>query len=438
LLGRSTYTLLQRAFLFFSRPIFLRAYFRASALYKRTTPPPAELIQLTAYPGTATITGVTLNPRDYDEVWVTDASTVYRTTDGGVSWSNVTRDLATFGVGTIQSVEWFGGEAVAGTNAGVFGAFPGQFDPLHFYWYRLGSDLPHAPVYALYSSRVTASFLVAALLGRGAWRMEDHLPTATPTPTPTKRATPAPTHTPIRTPAPTPVRTPAPTPKPTPPPTRKPTTPPTPAPKPAALVTSKSVNDVAAPGTRAAAGTFTVTNELAVAETVASATVSANHPGLFSSMTLSGGGQSVTVTPPTANTTFTFTKPVMVPAGGSVSFSLDAVVAANPVMLGKEIKYAGLTVTATVPGGGSTWPLSGALLMLGITLVGLPGRTRRRALILAVVALGLAAASTGCGGGNNGPRFETSAQEVTAVNVTAGGMPETVAGVPASLGTVSD
>ncbi len=198
------------------------------------------------------------------------------------------------------------------------------------------------------------------------------------------------------------------------------------------------MNDVGAPGSTVAAGTFTITNALAVTETVASLTVSVTRPGLFSSMTLSGGGQSVTVTPPTANTTFTFKTPVMIPAGGSVRFSLSAVIAANPVMLGKEIKYAGLTVTAAVPGGGSTWPLSGALLMLGIALLGLPDRTRRRALILAVLALGFAAASSGCGGGNNGPRFETSAQDPTAVNVTAGGMPETVAGVPASLGTVSD
>ncbi len=107
-------------------------------------------------------------------------------------------------------------------------------------------------------------------------------------------------------------------------------------------------------------------------------------------------------------------------------------------MLGKEIKYAGLTVTATVPDSGSRWPLSGALLMLGMALLGLPDRTRRRALILVVLALGLAAASTGCGGGNSGPRFETSAQAVIAVNVTGGGMPETVEGTPASLGTVSD
>ncbi len=52
------------------------------------------------------------------------------------------------------------------------------------------------------------------------------------------------------------------------------------------------MNDVGAPGSTVAAGTFTITNELAVTETVASLTVSVTRPGLFSSMTLSGGGQS--------------------------------------------------------------------------------------------------------------------------------------------------
>jgi hypothetical protein len=146
----------------------------------------------------------------------------------------------------------------------------------------------------------------------------------------------------------------------------------------------------------------------------------------------------VTVTPPVASTTFVFPTPVTIPPGGSVRFSLSARIAANPVMLDNEIKYAGLTVTTAVPVSGDTWPLNGALLMLGVTLFGLPGRMRRRAIVLAVLMLGLAVASTGCGGGNNGPRLESSAQEVTGANVTAGGVPEPVAGVPASLGTVSD
>lgn len=55
-----------------------------------------------------------------------------------------------------------------------------------------------------------------------------------------------------------------------------------------------------------------------------------------------------------------------------------------------------------------------------------------------MLALGLAAAATGCGGGNNGPRFESSVQAVTAADVTAGGSSETIYALPASLGAVSD
>jgi hypothetical protein len=186
------------------------------------------------------------------------------------------------------------------------------------------------------------------------------------------------------------------------------------------------------------AGAFTLTNELLVAETLASATVSVSRPGLFSSMTLTGGGQTVTVTPPAASTTFTFKTPITIPAGGSVRFSLTAVIALNPVRLGNEIKFAGVMVTGPPRSRGGAWPLSGGFLMLGIMLLGLPDRTRRQALILAVLALGLAAASTGCGSSSNGPRIESSAQELIAVNVTAGSTPEPVAGVPAPLGTVSD
>ncbi len=120
-------------------------------LYKRTAPYPAELTQLTAYPGTAPITGVTVKPGVYDEVFVTDASNVYRSTDGGGSWFNVTGDLATYGVGTIQSVEWFGNTAIVGTNKGVFQwqVLPGRA----FSWDQLGIGLPHALVYDLHSYR---------------------------------------------------------------------------------------------------------------------------------------------------------------------------------------------------------------------------------------------------------------------------------------------
>jgi hypothetical protein len=166
-------------------------------------------------------------------------------------------------------------------------------------------------------------------------------------------------------------------------------------------------------------------------------TINVSHRGLFSTMTLSGGGQSGTVTPPGSNATFTFATPIAVPPGGSVTFSLSAVIAANPVMLGGEIKYAGLAA-APLPMSTSTWPLSVALSILGITLLGLPDSTRRRAITITVLTLGLAAASTGCGSSSSGPRVLVgSAQQVTSVVISAAGVPATVAGLPAKLGTIT-
>ena len=205
---------------------------------------------------------------------------------------------------------------------------------------------------------------------------------------------------------------------------------------PPANVTSTSVTNVAAPGATVAAGTLTIQNPSAVTESIASASINVSDPGLFSTMTLSGAGQSVTVTSPSASTRFTFTTPISIPAGGSVTFSASAVIAMHPVMLGGEIKYAGLTPTNSLPITTSTWSLIGGLLMLGVALLGLPGGKRRRVIIIAVLGLGLAAASAGCGGGSSGPIPVSSTQQVTAVAISAGGAPATVKGLPASLGTV--
>ena len=96
-----------------------------------------------------------------------------------------------------------------------------------------------------------------------------------------------------------------------------------------------------------------------------------------------------------------------------------------------------MTLTTSQPVGRGVWPLEGGLLILGIVMLGLPDNKRRRAIIIAVLLLGMAAASTGCGGSSNGPNLVASSQEVTAVAVTAGRAPATVGGVPASLGTVA-
>jgi hypothetical protein len=186
------------------------------------------------------------------------------------------------------------------------------------------------------------------------------------------------------------------------------------------------------------AGTFTVRNNLTVTESIGSATISVSRPTLFSTMTLSVGGQSKTLTPPAALSTFTFATPITVPGGGSVTFSLSAMIVLNPAMLGSEIKYAGLTLTASPPITWSTWPLAAGLLIVGITLLGLPDGLRRRAIIVAALALGLAVESAGCGSSIPSKGLVASSdQQVTAVAVTAGGAPATVGGLPALLSAIA-
>jgi microsomal dipeptidase-like Zn-dependent dipeptidase len=207
---------------------------------------------------------------------------------------------------------------------------------------------------------------------------------------------------------------------------------------PPANVTSTSVSNAAAPGATVAAGTLTIQNQSSVTESIASASIKVSRPGLFSTMTLSGAGQTITVTSPSAATTFTFKTPISIPAGKSVTFSVNAVIAMHPVMLGGgEIGYAGLMPTNSLPITARNWPLTGGLLMLGIVLLGLRDGKRRRAIMIAVLGLGLAAASAGCGGGSNGPIPVFSTQQVTAVAISAGSATAKVQGLPANLGTIT-
>jgi hypothetical protein len=118
-------------------------------------------------------------------VWVTDASNVYFSNDAGTSWFNVTGNLATFSVGAIRSLVARGTAPIVGTDKGVF---VGDADAN---WSQVGSGLPHAPVFDLYTEGSAPAFgvLVAGLLGRGTWRFASFA-TPTETPTPTKVATP--------------------------------------------------------------------------------------------------------------------------------------------------------------------------------------------------------------------------------------------------------
>ncbi len=165
--------------------------------------------------------------------------------------------------------------------------------------------------------------------------------------------------------------------------------------------------------------------------------VRVSNPSAFTSLKLSGGGQSVKASAPGANTLFTFA-PISLPAKGSLIFSLNA--ATNSVVvMGGPVAYAdagmsiglGLTSRAGLL-------LVVAFLIIGLTLNTLPVGRRRKATLIATLALARAAAESGCGGGSNHPILAQSSQTVTAVSeMYPSGNSVEVTGLPAPLGTIS-
>ena len=197
---------------------------------------------------------------------------------------------------------------------------------------------------------------------------------------------------------------------------------------PVATVTSSAVKNSGHAGQTVSGGSFIVTNPSAGPVNVSSVTVSVSRPSIFSSMTITAGSASATVAPPTTSTTFNFTTPVSIAAGGSVTFDLSGVIAGNSAMAESQVRYAEL-MPMSLP---RTHPLQTGFLVIGFALLALPVGTRRRAVIGVVLLLALAFSVVGCGGSSGGAssvQGPSSAQEVTAVGIPASGL-------PASLGTI--
>jgi ligand-binding sensor domain-containing protein len=94
---------------------------------------------------------------------------VFRTTNAGVSWTDITGNLTALGaIGFRTTVFAAGGSRdilVVGTTAGVFVSFSTSGFTS---WNKLGIGLPNAPVADL-DYDAADDVLLAGTLGRGAW-----------------------------------------------------------------------------------------------------------------------------------------------------------------------------------------------------------------------------------------------------------------------------
>ncbi|MFP5286049.1 MAG: hypothetical protein ACLGI9_09960, partial [Thermoanaerobaculia bacterium] len=133
----------------------------------------APLVQSLSYPGTRPVGAITIDPNNGGHAFVVDAGAIYRTTDAGLTWTDVTGDLGSFEPSSLRSAAFvhtpYGDALAVGTNRGVYLASARDG---YASWNLLGGSMPTAPVLDLrYDAQ--RDKLVAGLLGRGAWTLSD-------------------------------------------------------------------------------------------------------------------------------------------------------------------------------------------------------------------------------------------------------------------------
>ncbi len=147
-----------------------------SVVYSRTAS--AGPVTLDAnYTGLA-VTDLVMDPQDWQDLVVTDASHVYLSTNGGVSFTNITDSLLGTNLHTVEvlhlsgSQEFAGAPATAGQDLILVGADNGVFytSELSPGAWTLLETLPTAPVEDLHYD-ATDGVLAASTLGRGAFEL---------------------------------------------------------------------------------------------------------------------------------------------------------------------------------------------------------------------------------------------------------------------------
>lgn len=142
---------------------------RSAAVHKRTGN--GGFLATTALPaGAATITDVAVDPGNGNLVFAIDDNQVFRSTDGGGTWTDVTGNLLSISGAdfrTIEFMELLTGDTVAiGTRSGVFAAAANGNT-----WSLFGIGMPDVLVFDLRYSAPRGT-LYAGTLGRGVFGLD--------------------------------------------------------------------------------------------------------------------------------------------------------------------------------------------------------------------------------------------------------------------------
>jgi hypothetical protein len=148
-------------------------------LFLRTAAHPAPLTEILTYPGRLTaftVRDTVIDPDNANAFYLTNAQQVWRTLDGGATWTNLTGNLLSFPQIALRAIEYIPRSDGGGSNdALVVSSFTGvyvAYESSGFtQWTPLGSGLPRVGFLDL--DYVAADkTLVAGALGRGAWKLK--------------------------------------------------------------------------------------------------------------------------------------------------------------------------------------------------------------------------------------------------------------------------
>ena len=110
-----------------------------------------------------------MDPNNSQRVFAVDDNQVFRSTDGGTTWQDVTGNLGTISAQDFRTIEFipsaFGDGVALGTRSGVYYAAVNSSS-----WSLLGSGLPDVLVFDLRYIAASGQ-LIAGTLGRGVWRL---------------------------------------------------------------------------------------------------------------------------------------------------------------------------------------------------------------------------------------------------------------------------
>jgi hypothetical protein len=156
------------------------------------------------------------------------------------------------------------------------------------------------------------------------------------------------------------------------------------------------------------AGSFRYKNTGGATQHIGTVAVAVSNPAILSSLTVTASGQSANVTPVNTSNALSFSTPIAIDPGATVSFKITAQLATTSSAAKDGLIYAALKDLGSSNHGGKG-PWGAGLVLIGLVLA--PFGNRRRKALITLGLLTLMAGFAACGGssGNSSPSGTSAA-----------------------------